>query len=156
MKRLAAVALVLSLAGGAGADEMVYTAREKKLNPERTLKDEPFESYRDGMITYGSWPSVADNLPRRGGNGQFGAFGLGQLGGQPSSRTVPLKAFEIVKFDGKTDWLTIVMKNGDVVRGHGKTLTPTTLRLKGVEKPVRMLSVKEIVATGEPAEPAAE
>lgn len=138
------------------ADEMVYTAREKKIHPERPLKDEPFESYRDGMITHGYWPSAADNLPRRGGNGQIGAFGLGQLGGPPSRSTVPLKAFEVVKFDGQNDWLTIVMKNGDVIRGYGETMTPTTLRLKGVEKPVRMLAVKEIVATDAPADAAAE
>jgi hypothetical protein len=35
-------------------------------------------------------------------------------------------------------------------------MTPTTLRLKGVEKPVRMLAVKEIVATEPPKEPAEE
>jgi len=140
----------------AAADEMVYTAREKKLHPERPRIDYPFQSYSNGVITHGFWPSAADGLPRAGGNGQFGAFGLGQLGGSATKGTVLLKGIEVVTFDGKDDWLTIVMKNGDVVRGHGETMTPTTLRLKGVEKPVRMLAVKEITATDPPAEPAAE
>jgi hypothetical protein len=61
-----------------------------------------------------------------------------------------------VKFDGENDWLTIVMKNGDVVRGFGETMTPTTLRLKGEAKPIRMSGVKEIVATDPPADPATE
>lgn len=151
------IALAVALACRcAAADEMIYTARERKLNDGRPLKDEPFQSYRNGIITHGRWHSPADGLPRAGGGGQFGAFGLGQLGGSPTKGTVPLKAFEIIKFDGKDDWLTVVMKNGDVVRGFGETMTPTTLRLKGVEKPVRMLAVKEITATEPPAEAAAE
>lgn len=149
------IALAVALACRcAAADEMVYTAREKKLHPERPRIDYPFQRYNNGVITHGIWPSAADGLPRAGGNGQFGAFGLGQLGGSATKGTVPLKAIEVVTFDGKDDWLTIVMKNGDVVRGHGETMTPTTLRLKGVEKPVRMLAVKEIVATEPPKEPA--
>jgi hypothetical protein len=131
------IALAVALACRcAAADEMVYTAREKKLHPERPRIDYPFQRYNNGVITHGFWPSAADGLPRAGGNGQFGAFGLGQLGGSATKGTVPLKAIEVVTFDGKDDWLT--------------------LRLKGVEKPVRMLAVKEIVATEPPKEPAEE
>ena len=151
------IALAVALACRcAAADEMVYTAKERRQHADRPTIDYPFQSYRDGTITHGYWPSAADNLPRRGGTGQFGGFGLGQLGGSPTKGAVPLKAFEVVKFDGTNDWLTVVMKNGDVVRGFGETLTPTTLRLKGVEKPLRMLSVKEITATEPPAEPVAD
>lgn len=151
------IALAVALACRcAGADEMVYTAREKKLHPEYKLLDYPFKSYSNGVITHGFWPSEAINLPRRGGSGQMGAFGLGGLGGPPTRGSVPLKLLEVVKFDGKDDWLTITMKNGDIIRGTGKTMTPTTLRLKGVEKPIRMLAVKEIVATEPPVVPAAD
>jgi hypothetical protein len=138
------------------ADQMVYTAKERKSHQNRPLVDHPFRSYADGIITHGIEVVAVDIAPRRGGNGQFGAFGLGQQGGQATKGTVPLKAFEVVKFDGKDDWLTVVMKNGDIVRGFGETMTPTALRLKGVEKPLRMLTVKEITATEPPAEPAAE
>jgi hypothetical protein len=151
------IALAVALACRcAAADEMVFTKREQKVFPHVTHREEPFESYRDGVITHGSEGVAVDMAPRRGGNAQFGAAGLGQLGSQSTKGTVLLKRLEVVKFDGKNDWLTVVMKNGDVVRGIGETMTPTTLRLKGEAKPIRMSGVKEIVATDPPAEPAAE
>ena len=149
---LHAVALVVALAAtAADADDFIFNRKEAKQHPNVTWIRADLVRFKDGKLTYSlphpppSNPSPGDTLSR--------AEDFVPL---TTEAFVMLSSLDRVKFDGVNDWLTVKMKNGDVIRGVADSLTPNTLRLKGVEKVVRMLAVKEIVATEPPAGPRPE
>lgn len=157
MKTVMAAIVAAALCSAAFAkDEMKMNAKGRKADPLRKHFVAHFQGLRDGHVLYGNDVDTSVDLAPRGPIGQFGAFGLGQQGPSNAQPKFPIAFLESISFDGENDWLTVVMKNGDIVRGEAESMNANTLRLKGVEKAVRMMNVKEIVATEPPREPAAE
>lgn len=160
MKKTIWTVITLVLASQAAASDRIhFNARAKKAGMVDRMTNSRFEALRDGRIYWGS-EEVADlsNVPMKQVAGTMSGFGLGALGGagRETKPSLPVSCVDRVEFDGKSDWLTVVMKNGDVIRGTAESMNQTTLRLKDREKPIRMSAVREIVATEPPAEPAPE
>ena len=151
------LALVVALfAAAAHADDFIYNKREAKRHPETKWIRYDFAGFKDGKLTFDRGEPTVDFAPKSGTIGTFSSNVEGIIPSYQRYGTLSLSLIESVKFDGVNDWLTVVMKNGDVIRGEAESLNPNTLRLKGVERAVRMSAVKEIVATEPPREPAAE
>ena len=154
---LLAAALLLGMLASFNIAARSASADTFKLNKKAIQKDPLAKEGIDGQFDGISGKKV---LYHKDGNVGFiapakpkwqkGAFGLGQLGPPPTNRSFPIEYLDSVTFDGKNDWLSVTMKNGDFIRGKAESLAKGTLRLKDVEKPIRLMYVKEIVATEEP------
>jgi hypothetical protein len=154
---LLVVALVLAMLASSSIAARSAIADTFKLNKKAIQKDPLAKDGIDGQLDGVSGKKVLyhkeDNvgfIPPSKPKWQKGAFGLGQLGPPPTNRSFPIEHLDSVTFDGKNDWLSVTMKNGDFIRGKAESLAKGTLRLKNVEKPIRLMYVKEIVATEEP------
>lgn len=154
---LLTVALLLAMLASSNIAARSASADAFKLNKKAIQKDPLAKEGIDGQFDGISGKKV---LYHKDGNVGFiapakpkwqkGAFGLGQLGPPPTNGSFPIEYLDSVTFDGKNDWLSVTMKNGDFIRGKAESLAKGTLRLKNVEKPIRLMYVKEIVATEEP------
>lgn len=154
---LPAVAVVLAMLASSNIAARSASADTFKLNKKAIQKDPLAKEGIDGQFDGISGKKVLYHeennvgfIPPAKPKWQKGAFGLGQLGPPPTNGSFSIEYLDSVTFDGKNDWLSVTMKNGDFIRGEAESLTKGTLRLKNVEKPIRLMYVKEIVATEEP------
>ena len=157
MKTMAlAVAVAVLCSAAFAKDQIKMNAKGIKADPLRKQFVAHFRGLRDGHVLYENDVDPAANLGPKKQTAQFGGFGLNQQGPSNTQPKFPVAFLDSIAFDGTNDWLTVVMKNGDVIRGEAESMNANTLRIKGVEKAVRMMNVREISATDPPAEPAAE
>ena len=143
------VATAMAAASG-HADEFKMKDKPKTFPAKPSIFRGEFLGIGDGKLQY--QPPMGD---ANSGSGpqtvvQFGGAGLAQLGPSSKVPTLALRDLESITFDGQNDWLSVTMKNGDFIRGKDESLAKGTLRLKNVEKPIRLIYVKEIIATEEP------
>lgn len=139
---LVAAASVMVVSAVHGEDEIHL--KQGKGDKSPPVIRATFDGVKDGILKY-HFPSDAGS----GVSGSFNAFAL-----RSASGVAPVQASRLlsITFDGERDWLSVTMKNGDFVRGEAESVKSGILRLKGVDKPIRLLNVKEIVATDPPKE----
>ena len=134
--------VVLFLATTADADEILL--KKSREHPKGyTLKTVTVTGYDGKKIGF-------SNQGETNGSGASGFF-AGRAENKP--KPITLEILDRIEFDGIKDWANVTMKNGDFVRGNAESLKGGILRLKNVEKPIRMANVREIKLTDEPNEP---
>jgi hypothetical protein len=134
MTRVAAVIVVL-LALPAAADD-IYV-RKSKLNPSgKPVLGAALKGFDGTKFDFST-----------GGGVQASGFSPGI---PDIHAPVTLPVLDRIEFDGKNDWANVTLKNRDFVRGQAESIKGGFLRLRGVDKPIRMAQVTEIKFTDEP------